>query len=234
MLTKLDCSIKNFTHIIHVADIHIRLNSRQQEYINVFDKFYAEIDKSPKETLVCLLGDLFHSKNDLQPEAIDLCHKFLTNCANRRSTILIAGNHDAVLNNRSRLDSLTPVVDALNHSNLFYLKNSGLYGIGDILVSVCSVFDPENFVSYKNIPRYYINEYKYFISLAHAPIDKCLTDLGFRIDNRMVKAEMFDGYDICLAGDIHKAQDIFIEKEIEESELNDYLNTGDWEIVKDS
>lgn len=231
---KLNCEVKNFTHIVHCADIHVRLTKRHEEYTEIFNKFYEEVKKTPSTTLIAVLGDVFHNKSDLSPECVQSAKDFLYNCAELRPTILIAGNHDATLTNRNRLDSLTPIVSALNHDDLFYFKNSGIYGIGNILFSLCSVFDPENFVLYKDIPQCYKNEYNRFIALVHAPIDKCLTNMGFRIDNRTIKAELFDGYDICLAGDIHKTQDIFIEKEIDESELDDYLNTGDWEIIKDS
>lgn len=234
MLTNLNCSVKKFTHIIHIADIHVRLTQRHQEYEEVFKKFYEEVKKSSDSTFVAVMGDLFHSKSDLSPECVSVISNFLNELSNLKTTVVISGNHDATLTNKNRLDSISPIVNALNKDNLFYLKNSGLYGLGNVLISVCSVFDPENFVLFKDIPRIYKNEYKHFISMVHAPIDKCLTDLGFRMDNRMVKAEMFDGYDICLAGDIHKAQNLFIEKEIDESELDDYLNTGDWEIIKDS
>lgn len=232
MINKLNCAVKNFTHIVHVADIHVRLTKRHEEYEEVFNKFYEEVKKTPTSTAIVILGDLYHSKSDLSPECVQSVQNFLYSCSELRPTVLIAGNHDATLTNKNRLDSLTPIVRALNHTNLFYLKDSGLYGLGNVLFSVCSVFDPENFVLYKDIPKCYIHQYHRFIALIHAPIDKCFTDFGYRIDSRTVKAEMFDGYEICLAGDIHKMQDIFIEKEIDDCELDDYLNTRDWEIVK--
>ena len=36
--------------------------------------------------------------------------------------IIIAGNHDANLNNAQRMDALTPIVNALDHPNLLYIK----------------------------------------------------------------------------------------------------------------
>jgi hypothetical protein len=44
---------------------------------------------------------------------------------------------------------------------------------------------------------------------------------------------MFDGHEIILAGDIHKSQNLYIEKDINEEELDDYIKGGDWEIIKD-
>ena len=72
MATYLQTDIKKFTNLIHVADIHIRLTKRHSEYQEVFNRLYEEIDKSPKETLIAVLGDLFHNKSDLSPEGIRL------------------------------------------------------------------------------------------------------------------------------------------------------------------
>jgi DNA repair exonuclease SbcCD nuclease subunit len=140
---------KNFTKIIQIADVHIRLNKRKDEYQDVFNKFFNLIKSySKEETIICILGDVFHSKNDLQPEAIELCNSLLKGCTNLFPTVVVSGNHDAILNNKSRLDSLTPIVDALNLSNLFYLKENGLYGIGNILFNNMSIFsDPTEYVS---------------------------------------------------------------------------------------
>ena len=149
----------------------------------------------------------------------------------RNEKISICGNCN--LTNKNRLDSLSPIVDAIKHPNLHYLTKSGLYALGNICFSNMSVFDNiEKYILFKDIPQIYKNTYEIFIPLIHAPIDNALTDLGYRLNSRTIKAELFDGYDTVLCGDIHKMQDLYIEKEIDESELNEYLNTNDWEIVK--
>ncbi len=209
MLNKLQCSVKKFTHIVHVADIHIRLTKRHEEYTEIFNKFYEEVKKTPSTTLIAILGDLFHNKSDLSPECVLSAKDFLFNCAELRPTILIAGNHDATLTNRNRLDSLTPIVGALNHDNLFYLKDTGLYSLGDILFNNMSVFtEPEEYLSYADIPQNYKNEYLHHIALYHGPVNSALTDLGFYMVNKAMPVEIFDGHHITLLGDIHKKQDL--------------------------
>ena len=131
----------HFTHIFHVADIHIRLTKRHEEYREVFAKLYKEVENTPATTLVCILGDVVHNKIDLSPECVQLVKDFLYNVAQLRPTVLVAGNHDTNLTNRNRLDSLSPIVDAINHSNLFYLKESGLYAFGNVCINNYSVFD---------------------------------------------------------------------------------------------
>lgn len=209
MLNKLQCSVKKFTHIIHVSDIHIRLTKRHEEYTEVFNKFYEEVKKTPSTTLIAILGDLFHNKSDLSPECVLSAKDFLFNCAELRPTILIAGNHDATLTNKNRLDSLTPIVGALNHKNLFYLKDNGLYAIGDVLFNNMSVFsDVEEYLSYADIPQNYKNEYLHHIALYHGPVNSALTDLGFYMVNKAMPVEIFDGHHIALLGDIHRKQDL--------------------------
>lgn len=209
MLNKLQCSVKKFTHIAHVADIHIRLTKRHDEYTEIFNKFYEEVKKTPSTTLIAILGDLFHNKSDLSPECVQSAREFLFNCAELRPTILIAGNHDATLTNKNRLDSLTPIVGALNHSNLFYLRDNGLYSVGNILFNNMSVFvESEEYLSYEDIPQNYKNEYLHHIALYHGPVNSALTDLGFYLVNKAMPVEVFDGHHITLLGDIHKKQDL--------------------------
>lgn len=79
MVTKLQCKISEFTNILHIADVHIRLTKRHDEYLEVFNRLYKAIEKTPSTTLIAVLGDLFHSKSDLSPECVKLASDFLQN-----------------------------------------------------------------------------------------------------------------------------------------------------------
>ena len=207
MVTYLKSDIKEYKNIFHIADIHLRLTKRHDEYQQVFDKLYKAVEKTPTETVVAVLGDLFHSKSDLSPECVKMASDFLQNLANKRPTVLIAGNHDATLANKNRLDSLSPIVNAINHPNLFYLKDSGLYILGDILFNHYSVFDePENYIKYKDIPKVYLNETRYNIALFHGPVNDAITDVGYKVTSRTITNRLFEGHQIVLLGDIHKHQ----------------------------
>ena len=53
--------------VVHVADIHIRLTKRHDEYLNVFTKFYQALEKVQKLNAVLVIaGDVFHNKSDLR------------------------------------------------------------------------------------------------------------------------------------------------------------------------
>ena len=209
MITLLKSPIQKYTRILHVADIHIRLNKRHDEFREVFNNLYEEIKKTPDTTLVAILGDVLHNKVDLSPECVQLASELFTNIANLRPVILIAGNHDMLVSNKSRLDSLSPIVDALNHPNLFYLKTTGLYGFGNILFNNMGVFDSSDvYIKGANIPSIYRNQYEHVIALFHGAVDKASLETGYSISNPSIMTPLFDCHDIALLGDIHHKQDM--------------------------
>ncbi len=235
MIKILNSKIQKFEHIIHVSDIHIKLTKYHDEYRDIFLKFYTDVKNSPNNTLVAILGDLFHNKSDLSPECIQLALEFLKTIADIRPVILIAGNHDATLANKNRLDSISPITDALQHPNLFYLKHTGLYGCGNILFNNMSVFDDaDKYIKGKNIPSLYRNQYEYIIALYHGSVTGAVTDVGYVCNNPYITPELFDNHDIVLLGDIHKAQNVILntERSIPESELINY-DMNVWEVIEE-
>ena len=209
MIKILPSDYQHFQKAIQVADIQIRLTKRQDEYREVFNRFYDDLEKITEPAIVIVAGDVFHNKTDLSPESVKLCKDFLVNVADRLTTILISGNHDANLANKSRLDSLTPVVEAIKHPNLHYLRDSGLYAIGDVLFNNMGIFDqPEKYIKGVNIPDVYKNKYTHIVGLYHGTVDAAVNDLGYVITNKEVTCDFFDGHHIVMLGDIHKAQDL--------------------------
>lgn len=207
MIEHLKCNIDKFIGAVHLSDVHIRLLKRFDEYAQQFDKFYHIIDKTPEKTVIVVAGDLLHNKVDLSPESVDMAAEFLKNLANKRPTILIPGNHDAVLANRSRLDSLSPIVRSLNHPNLHYLKKSGLFAIGDILFNNMSVLEScESYIHATKIPSIYRNKYNHIIGLYHGPVQGAITDVGYAVVDKVMTTDIFDGHDLVFLGDIHRAQ----------------------------
>jgi DNA repair exonuclease SbcCD nuclease subunit len=218
--------------IYHIADVHIRNLKRHKEYRDVFSHLYEYISSTMDDnSIIVLCGDIVHAKTDMTPEVVEMTHSFLKSLADMLPTILIPGNHDANLNNPSRMDALSPIVNALNHSNLYYLKDDGVWKMGGISFAHSSVFSDTKGI----IPSSEVHgDYK--IALYHAPVDKVKTEHGFEIKNKNVSVESFDGYDLVLLGDIHVPNQCLQEYEIEtmdvyESELQEYLKKG-WEISK--
>ena len=108
--------------IYHIADVHIRNLKRHKEYREVFERLYKYIQTTKDDdSIIVLAGDIVHAKTDMTPEVIEMTQTFLKRLSDLLPTILIPGNHDANLNNPSRLDALSPIVNALQHPNLHYL-----------------------------------------------------------------------------------------------------------------
>lgn len=195
-LIKYDGKIKK---IYHIADVHIRNLKRHTEYREVFERLYEYIENTKTDdSVIVLAGDIVHAKTDMTPEVVEMTQTFLKRLSDMLPTILIPGNHDANLNNHSRLDALSPIVNALNHPNLHYLKNDGVWKMGGISFSHSSIFSESKGI----IPASDVSgDYK--IALYHAPVDRVKTEYGFEIENKNVNVESFNGYDLVLLGDIH-------------------------------
>lgn len=188
--------------VYHMADIHIRLNSdRYTEYKEVFEKVYQEIKKDSKDSIIVLCGDILHSKNELTPECVDLTIDFLKNLANITDLIIIMGNHDGNLSNKTKLDSLSPLIKEIKaKNNIHYLLNSGIYIYNNLVFGNSSLMD-DKFVYAKDIKV--PNKIK--IALYHGAVNNSVTSVGFRLNSELTIDE-FDGYNYVLLGDIHKFQ----------------------------
>lgn len=192
--------------IYHLSDIHIRLYKRHKEYEAVFQRVYDYIQSTKQpDDIIFLGGDIVHNKTDMSPEMIAVTTRFLRTCADICPTILIPGNHDGNCSNLQRLDALTPIVEALNHPNLYFWKDSGVYELNGISFSVFGIFDSiENW-----IPANKINaEYK--IALHHGTITGAMTDIGHEIETG-ITLEHFNGFELGLCGDVHLCQ--FLNRE---------------------
>lgn len=231
LIKKIDIGIDFVYRIYHISDIHIRNLKRHTEYRTVFNRTADYIRSTiTKNDIIFLGGDIVHAKTDMTPELVQNVQEFFKLFADIAPTILITGNHDCNLNNKSRLDALTPIVNALGHKNLYYLKDSGVYQIGDKHFTVMSVFDkPKDFI------RAHQFDADYKIALHHGAVNNATTDIGFRLVNDNVDLDLFNGYTLCILGDIHKPDQLlqeysYEEIEIDESELNSYISKG-WQVV---
>jgi DNA repair exonuclease SbcCD nuclease subunit len=215
--------------IVHIADTHIRLFRRHDEYEAAFETLYADIrSKNLKDFVIVLAGDIVHAKTDMSPEMVEVTSRFLSNIADIAPTILIAGNHDCNLANTNRLDSLTPIVNSLQHPDLHYIKYSAIVTVADTNFAIMSIFDEAT-----EWPRALECDKPNKIALYHGPVHGSTTDAGFTITNRHVHVDTFNGFDAALLGDIHKKQTLqeysIEEIEVDETEVEKYLTDG-WKI----
>jgi DNA repair exonuclease SbcCD ATPase subunit len=165
---------------------------------------FEEIQKrGTEDSIIYLAGDIAHAKLEMSPELVSEISWLFTECNKLCPTIVIAGNHDCNMNNSDRMDVLTPIVDALKLPNLTYLKDTQVYGIGDVDFAVFSIFDNKD-----NWPKANTLFGNKKIALFHGPVDNSTTDIGYVVSSRHFTTDIFDGYDLALLGDIHKRQEM--------------------------
>ena len=95
--------------IAHLSDIHIRKTRRHEEYRVVLDNLLLSLESLSIDRIV-IAGDLLHNKTDLSPEAVQLASEYLDVLSDIAPIDLILGNHDCVINQHNRLDSLSPII----------------------------------------------------------------------------------------------------------------------------
>ena len=205
---------KKIKKIAHLADIHIRKLHRFVEYRDVFNRLYKKL-KDVKPDMIYIGGDVVHGKLDTSPEEIRMLADFFLNLSKICTTVVIPGNHDCNLNNKSREDVLSPVVDLVQkiNPNLLYWKKTGVYELGGCQFGLLSVFDitKDNKPNVRNLPKAKDIKGKNKIALYHGSVGTFEVDTGLKMSDDSIGVQDFNGYDMVLLGDIHKRQ--FLNKE---------------------
>lgn len=201
--------------IYHISDIHINLQAKHEEYKTVFKNLYEFLkkdieNKNNKENVVIITGDILHSKTELLPECIELTRNFFIKLANIMPVIFIAGNHDMNINNKNRLDALTPIYNGIpSDKEVYYLEKSGVHKFSNIFFCVTSIrdykiLDPKTIHNPNNCT---------LIALYHGRVNGAELFNNMKTDgeinkdtNKTITINTFDGYDYGLFGDIHKHQ----------------------------
>ena len=182
--------------IAHFGDTHIRNLKYHNEYRENFSKIYKKL-KRLKPDIIVHCGDLAHTKTQISPEFVQMCSDFLRSLANIAPTYVLLGNHDGLVRNSSRLDSISPIVESLDHKDLHLLKDSQEVILNkNFSLNAMSMFDEDNWVEPSEFKR--IN-----IAMYHGSIKGCITDTGWAMDFGDNEVDIFENFDYALLGDIH-------------------------------
>jgi DNA repair exonuclease SbcCD nuclease subunit len=191
--------------IVHLSDVQIRTHKRHDEFKKHFDNLYASL-KEQKPDAIVLTGDVVHQKSNISAELVDILVDFFRNMSEIAPLYVIAGNHDLVLNNLSRMDSLSPVVKALDSPNIFYYKHSGVFSINnDFNFVVFSCVDDESRWPQKE----HIDNFKINVGLFHGMLQGAILQNGEAVKESQTPYKLnnfLDKVDYLLLGDIHKHQ----------------------------
>jgi len=195
--------------IAHLSDIHIRKTRRHEEYGKILDNLIASLESFNIDRVV-IAGDLLHNKTDLSPEAVDLAGKYLNAISDVAPLDIVLGNHDCVINQHNRLDSLTPIVRLLQDKGkpIHFYTESGLCDVTDDLVyGVFAIQDGKN-----EWPiEFDREEGKKYVALYHGALDGSRTSAHYRIESDIDKS-IFRNYDFGMLGDVHSRQAMILDE----------------------
>lgn len=208
----------NIKKIILCSDIHIRKQSRHDEYKIQLQKFIDECkvivnEHNEGEVLILVGGDIFDNHLLIGNEQLVLTSWLLKSLDEITSTIVICGNHDLITSNLEKMDSITPLFEMINFKQTIYLDKeleykSGCYIKDNIVLCLYSIFDSYN--------KPYFEEFKithndkYFIGVIHASIVGSETATG-HVMEKGLSVDSFQDLDFVCCGDIHKYQSLNIK-----------------------
>lgn len=204
------------TKIIACSDIHIPNYQGIDELKTILTTFINQckeiVEKEEKDGVrIVVAGDLFNQKINISNESQLLAYWFLDELGKITKTIVIAGNHDMLMNNIERVDSITPLFEINKMKNVIYLDKQLKYKsdcFKDDNVVWCLYSSFEGF----NPPDIEAAKTKYgddniYIGLIHGDVNGAITATN-RVTENGVDPNVFENCDFVIAGHIHKKQEI--------------------------
>jgi DNA repair exonuclease SbcCD nuclease subunit len=161
--------------------------------------------------LIVLAGDIAHTKTKISPEFVQLCSNFFESLADIAPLVIAPGNHDGNLNNLTRLDALTPIVEALDHKRIYYFKESGVYRVPegftdfDLHVVHFSCFD-KNWPTKEDVEAKLGFKDDVTIGLYHGFVKGVTLQNGMVVDDAPSVHDFLNVADYVMMGDVHKMQ----------------------------
>lgn len=198
--------------VIHVADIHIRNVLRHEEYSEQLIKFINKCKEiaskfEKDEVRIVIAGDLVHQKNNISNELFTFTSTFLRALEEVAKVIVIAGNHDLVVNNINREDTMSALFTTANFKNTIFLDKelgyvSGVYQDDNINWALFSIYSD---YSIPDITEDIKKQGNKIIGLYHGTV------IGTQVNNGTIMeigndGDIFSFCDAVMAGDIHMRQ----------------------------
>lgn len=186
--------------VAHIGDIHIRGLARHDEYRRVFDELDEKL-RLLKPDCIVNAGDIFHTKvSGITGEYIEFCSQWFTSLARIAPLRIILGNHDFNALNLTRIDAVSPIVNALDDPSIVLWKMSGVYAFAPgFNFCVYSIFDKDAWGSVRPVAG------DCNVAIYHGPVNGCRTEEDWILSGDLSVSD-FDEYDACLLSDIHRQQ----------------------------
>jgi len=162
--------------------------------------------------IILNLGDTFHAKLQLSPEAVILARWFFGELSKIAPVYTIVGNHDMNVTNPERPSSVEAVLfDIPNHT---ILKASQFITIAEpseykkgLNIWHFSFYQSQNEWPKHIDERFRKGDYVN-VALYHGGVDSYVTDTNWRNEASVKSNEWFNEYDLLLCGDIHQYQQL--------------------------
>lgn len=203
--------------IAHIADFHIRGSEYLDEIKFTISELIASLKKQTPD-LIFIGGDTYHQKLTVTNEYFDICSYLLKELSDISTVIIVLGNHDLALNNKARLDAVTPVIKAIGNTKnpIHFCKHSEDFvkiqnnGLNYFFHNFSILDDKEKWPNQDKIIRgLQSGEYKeadVHIAMYHGAVNGCMVDNGWISRGNNDSIDIFSGFDFALLGDIHKFQ----------------------------
>ena len=220
---------KRVTHVIHLADTHIRtgdrVSARVDEYRHVLSNFLQELKElrpvKDDTALMVIAGDVFHHKGRLETEGAMIIYEWLNEVLELLPVFVICGNHDFRQEDPNYTDMIqmlvAPYTASAHKHPIYYLKDTGYYvweNLGFGLTTVKDTLKAYNtFGILTELPEFpkphpdadavecHIALFHGSVTQSAMPNEALLSDYGHGYP-----LEWFRGYDIAMLGDNHTQQ----------------------------
>lgn len=209
------------TKIIACSDIHIpslKGIDELKETLTVFIEKCKKIVKDedgPENVRIVVAGDIFHNKLAITNESILCAHWFFSELDKICKTFIVIGNHDFLMNNTGRVDSLRPLFEIGSYKQVYFLDKelglqSGIYKDDNIawcLYSSFTGFNTPDINVHKEAEKGTDNPAEIYVGVIHGDVNGAITTTN-RVTENGLDPGIFDGCDFVIAGHIHKRQEI--------------------------
>lgn len=209
------------TKIIACSDIHIpslkgidELKETLTVFIEKCKKIVKDEDR-PENVRIVVAGDIFHNKLAITNESILCAHWFFSELDKICKTFIVIGNHDFLMNNTGRVDSLSPLFEIGSYKQVYFLDKelglqSGIYKDDNIawcLYSSFTGFNTPDINVHKEAEKGTDNPAEIYVGVIHGDVNGAITTTN-RVTENGLDPGIFDGCDFVIAGHIHKRQEI--------------------------
>jgi DNA repair exonuclease SbcCD nuclease subunit len=209
------------TKIIACSDIHVPSLKGIDELKEILSAFIEKCKKivkeedGPENVRIVVAGDIFDQKIAITNESILCVHWFFSELDKICKTFIVIGNHDFLMNNTGRIDSLSPLFEIGTYKQVYFLDKeldykSGVYKDDNIawcLYSSFTGFNTPDINVHKEAEKCVENPAEIYVGIIHGDVNGAITTTN-RVTENGLDPGIFDGCDFVIAGHIHKRQEI--------------------------